>query len=113
MGKLEEDFQDLFAFVISGNLAMAKLQLKEYPDVNFKSSTKSTLLITACRSKANEKEVLNFVEFLLEKGAYIMKKDSFGRTALDYCEQNKLFQVKMLLCKTLDSIIMENIDDFF
>ncbi|VDI07914.1 Hypothetical predicted protein, partial [Mytilus galloprovincialis] len=113
MGKLEEDFEDLFNFVISGNLAIAQLQLKEYTNVNFKNSSKSTLLITACRSKANEKKILSFVKFLLKKGAYIMKKDSSGRTAVDYSEQNKLFQVKMLLCKTLDSILMENIANFF
>ncbi|VDI64470.1 Hypothetical predicted protein [Mytilus galloprovincialis] len=113
MGKLEEDFEHLFNFVISGNFAIAQLQLKENTDINFKNSSKSTLLITTCRSKANEKEILNFVKFLLNKGAYIMKKDSSGRTAVDYCEQNKLFQVKMLLCKTLDSIIMDNIADFF
>ncbi|VDI07916.1 Hypothetical predicted protein [Mytilus galloprovincialis] len=113
MGKLEEDFEDLFNFVVSGNLEMAQLQLNGYTDVNFKNSSKSTLLISACRSNANEKEIFHFTQFLLNKGAYIMKKDTSGRAAVDYCEQNKLFKVKMLLCKTLDSIIKDNIADFF
>ena len=113
MLKFEDDFQELFESVIEGNFVQVQEQLKACSAVNFKNSSKSTFLMTACQSTTNEKEILTFVQFLLQKGAYIMKKDASGRTAIDYCEQNKLFQVKMLLCKTIDSIIAENIINFF
>ena len=109
MSKFEEDFQELFDLIIEGNFAEAQEQLMTYSDVNFKNSAKSTLLMTACQSTANKNEILRFVQFLLQKGAYIMTKDATGRTAIDYCEQNALFQVEMLLCQTMDCIIAENI----
>ncbi|VDI35433.1 Hypothetical predicted protein [Mytilus galloprovincialis] len=99
MGKLKEDFQDLFHFVITGNLALAQLQLKEYTDVNFKNSSNSTLLITTCRSEANEKDIHSFVEFLLKKGTYIMKKNSSGRTTVDYCEQTNCYKLRCYFVK--------------
>ncbi|VDI41486.1 Hypothetical predicted protein [Mytilus galloprovincialis] len=111
--KCEDNFQELFDLVIEGNFAQARERMMAYRNVNFKNSSKSTLLITTCRSTTNEKDVLTFVQFLLQKGAYITKKDASGRTAIDYCEQNKLFKVKMLLCVTLDSIIAENIRNCF
>lgn len=109
MSKFEEDFQELFDLVIEGHFAEAQGKLITYSDVNFKNSAKSTLLMTACQSTANKNEILRFVHFLLHKGAYIMTKDASGKTAIDYCEQNELFQVKMLLCQTMDFIIAENI----
>ena len=113
MLKYEEDFQELFDLVIDGSFAQARERMMEYRNVNLRNSSKSTLLITTCQFTTNENDVLKFVQFLLQRGAYINKKDASGRTAIDYCEQNKLFKVKMLLCETLDSIIAENIRNYF
>lgn len=110
--KSEQDFQKLFVVVLDGNNEKARKQLMAFSSVNFKNSSKSTLLITACQSKTMEKENLTFVQFLLQNGAYIMKKDASGRTAITYCEQHDFCQVKMLLCETIDYIIVENIVNF-
>lgn len=111
--KFEEDFQKLFNLVFDGNFVQAQELLMAFSGVNFKNSSKSTLLITACQSTTKENEILTFVQFLLRKGAYITKKDASGRTAIDYCEQNNLCQIKMLLCETADLIIAYNIANFF
>ncbi|CAG2222467.1 unnamed protein product [Mytilus edulis] len=97
--KCEDDFQELFDLVIEGNFAQARERMMAYRNVNFKNSSKSTLLITTCQSTMNEKGILTFVQFLLQKGAYINKTDASGRTAIDYCEQNGLLQVKSEIYK--------------
>jgi ankyrin repeat protein len=80
------------------NLSMMKQLIENGTDINATDSSGSTPLISALKSGAPEKKLLETVKFLLEHHADPDIHDSNNMSALDYASRENLYKVvKMLI----------------
>lgn len=77
------------------NFELAKLLLTS-DIVNTQDASGATPLIAACRSCARDKENegIVFVDFLINKGAFLDVYDNSKKTAYDFAENNGLHNIK-------------------
>ncbi|CAC5366308.1 unnamed protein product [Mytilus coruscus] len=97
---------------ISG-IAYRMVIIKAERCFHYKDTTKATVLMHVCQAKADEDEIIKFVTFVLEEGAYIQLQDVFGKTALDYAQENGLTKVETLLRKTVYDDFVEGLSWLF
>lgn len=74
--------------VYNSSLECVKLLLKNEADINSTNYNSTNLLMYAINSKDKSKR-LKLIEILLSKGARILEKDIYGKTVIDWLENDK------------------------
>ena len=103
--KDEENTEEIFKAITEGNFEHARCLIGRTNNINYTDDSGATLISLVCKSCALETEAagIDFIVYLLEKGADIDKKDKFGKTALDYAEDNglRIIQEELTLARCI------------
>ena len=87
-----------------GNFSLAR-SLIGRKNINSKDESGATLIVLVCKSceLESEEEGLDFIIYLLKRGADMDKKDKYGKTALDYATDNglKIIQDELIFAKCI------------
>jgi ankyrin repeat protein len=83
---------ELYIAITEGYFLLVQVLIGGHMNVNCQNNSGATALIAVCRSFCNRsKEAkLEFVRFLLKERARVDIIDSFGKTAINYAEENDL-----------------------
>ena len=94
-------YDELYIAITEGYFLLARVLIGGHMNVNCQDYSGATALIVLCRSscKRSKEAKLEFVRFLLKERALVDIIDSFGKTAINYAEENdlKIIERELLL----------------
>jgi len=92
---------ELYIAITEGYFLLAQVLFGGHMNVNCQDNSGATALIAMCCSfcKRSKEATLDFVRFLLKERALVDIIDSFGKTAINYAEENdlKIIERELLL----------------
>ena len=83
---------ELYIAITEGYFMLAQVLIGGHMNINCPDNSGATALIAVCRSscKRSKEAKLEFVRFLLKERALVDIIDRFGKTAINYAEENDL-----------------------
>jgi len=83
---------ELYIAITEGNVLLAQVLIGGHMNVNCQDNSGATALLAVCRSscKRSKEATLEFVRFLLKERTLVDIIDIFGKTAINYAEENDL-----------------------
>lgn len=97
----------LFEAIKRGNFTKARTLVSHGVEVNSLDYSDSSPLMLTCRLASEQhyrdlEAVASFVDYLIKEGAYIRGTDIFGRSALDYLQENGPEKLRKQVLHALD-----------
>lgn len=105
----ESGQRDILLYIMEGDFAKAGDLLQNKSDYNLKKKQEVSVLMMICKfCPANrEVEAISLVEYLMNRGARLDKKDECGKTASYYAEKNGLRKITQLFQTHVTDMLLD------